>query len=58
MERNPRGLGETAPPHPDQDHEADDRVVARGDLDRHGEYSPMTLDELNGSTLRRSEVRP
>jgi hypothetical protein len=29
----------------------DDRVVARGDLDRHGEYSPMTLIELKGSTL-------
>jgi hypothetical protein len=37
---------------------ADDRVVARGDLDRHGEYSPMTLVERDGSTLHRSEVWP
>ena len=37
---------------------ADDRVVARGDLDRHGDYSPMTLIELDSSTLRRSEVWP
>jgi len=37
---------------------ADDRVVARGDLDRQGEYSPMTLVELHGSTLHRSEVWP
>ena len=36
----------------------DDRVVARADLDRHGEYSPMTLIELDGSALRRSEVWP
>ena len=36
----------------------DDRVVARGDLDRHGEYSPMTLIECEGSTLHRSEVWP
>ena len=27
---------------------AADRVVARGDLDRHGEYSPMTLVERDG----------
>src|SRR5262249_611775 len=37
---------------------ADDRVVARGDLDRLGEYSPMTLVELDSSALRRSEVWP
>ncbi len=36
----------------------DDRVVARADLDRSGEYSPMTLVSINGSTLRRSEVWP
>ncbi|HZS21850.1 MAG TPA: hypothetical protein VFA63_12815, partial [Pseudonocardiaceae bacterium] len=36
----------------------DDRVIVRGDLDRHGEYSPMTLVELDGSALRRSEVWP
>ena len=36
----------------------DDRVAARGDLDRHSEYSPMTLVELDGPTLRRMEVWP
>jgi hypothetical protein len=36
----------------------DDHVVARTDLKRTGEYSPMTLIELEGSTLRRSEVWP
>ena len=36
---------------------AADRAVARGDLDRHGEYSPMTLVERDGSTLYRSEVQ-
>lgn len=37
---------------------ADDRLIARGDLDRCGEYSPTTLVELDGSSLRRSEVWP
>jgi hypothetical protein len=37
---------------------ADDQVVARGDLDRHGEYTPMTLVELHSSTLSRREVWP
>lgn len=32
-------------------------VVVRGDADRTGEYSPMTLLELSGG-LRRSEVWP
>jgi hypothetical protein len=36
----------------------DDRVVARADLDRTGEYTPMTLVELDGSALTRSEVWP
>ena len=36
----------------------DDRVVAHGGLERSGEYSPMTLVVLEGSTLRRSEVWP
>jgi hypothetical protein len=36
----------------------DDRVVARAGLDRSGAYSPMTLVELDGSELRRSEVWP
>jgi hypothetical protein len=35
-----------------------DRVVARADLERSGAYSPMTLVELEGSALRRSEVWP
>jgi hypothetical protein len=38
--------------------DGDDRVVARADLDRSGEYRPMTLVERDGSTLRRSEVWP
>jgi hypothetical protein len=37
---------------------ADDRVVARGDLDRHGEYTPMTLIELRSATLSRREIWP
>ncbi len=36
----------------------DDLVIARGDLDRRGDYSPMTLLELDGDGLRRSEVWP
>jgi hypothetical protein len=36
----------------------DDRVLARADLQREGEYSPMTLVEIDGSHLRRSEVWP
>jgi hypothetical protein len=36
----------------------DDRVIARADLDRTGEYTPMTLVELDGSALTRSEVWP
>ncbi len=38
--------------------DSDDRVVARADLERAGEYNPMTLIELDGATLRRSEVWP
>jgi hypothetical protein len=37
---------------------ADDRIVARGNLDRRGEYSPMNLIELDSSMLHRSEVWP
>src|SRR5262249_31712509 len=36
--------------------DGDDRVVARADLDRSGEYTPMTLGELDGSALRGSGV--
>ena len=36
----------------------DGRVVAREDLDRDGEYSPMTLIVLDGERIRRSEVWP
>src|SRR5712691_9252314 len=36
--------------------DGDDRVVARADLERSGEYSPMTLIELDGPAMRRSEV--
>jgi hypothetical protein len=38
--------------------DSEDRVVARTDLDRTGEYTPMTVVELDGSTLSRSEVWP
>lgn len=34
-----------------------DQIIARGDLDRAGEYSPMTLVTLEGG-LRRDEVWP
>jgi hypothetical protein len=36
----------------------DDTVVARGDVDREGGYSPMTLVELGGPAIRRAEVWP
>jgi hypothetical protein len=36
----------------------DDRLIARGDVERVGGYSPMTLIELDGTTVRRSEVWP
>ncbi len=32
--------------------------IAGGELDREGEYSPMTLLELSGEELRRSEIWP
>lgn len=38
--------------------DADDQLVARASLNRSGEYSPMTLIERDGSTLRRSEIWP
>ena len=36
----------------------DDRVIARGALERSGDYSPMTLLELDGGRVRRREVWP
>lgn len=36
----------------------DDRLVARADLDREGEYSPMTLLELDAGELHREEIWP
>jgi hypothetical protein len=38
--------------------DADDRLVARANLNRSGEYRPMTLVELEGSSLRRTEIWP
>jgi hypothetical protein len=35
-----------------------DRVLARADLERTGEYSPMTLIELDSGAMRRSEGWP
>jgi hypothetical protein len=37
---------------------ADDTVVARGDCDRQGDYSPITLLELGDGRLRRAEIWP
>ncbi|RFU22636.1 DUF7712 family protein [Geodermatophilus marinus] len=36
----------------------DDTVVARGDADRTGDYSPLTLLELRDGGVQRSEVWP
>ncbi len=36
----------------------EDHLIAGGQLDREGDYSPMTLVELAGGDLRRSEVWP
>ena len=36
----------------------DGTLVAAGDLERQGEYSPMTLITREGSVLRREEVWP
>ena len=36
----------------------DDSVVLRSDADRDGDYSPVTLLELSGGAVRRSEVWP
>jgi hypothetical protein len=36
----------------------DGQVVARGDVDREGRYSPMTLLELDDGDVRRTEVWP
>ena len=36
----------------------DDHLVSRAELDRHGEYSPMTLLELDEGSACRSEVWP
>ena len=33
-------------------------TVASGDVDREGDYAPMTLLRLDGATVRRSEVWP
>ncbi len=38
--------------------DANDSLIARADLERRGEYSPMTLIELDPPVLRRSEVWP
>jgi hypothetical protein len=36
----------------------DGRTIARSDLDRVGEYSPMTLLEIASGSVRRTEVWP
>ena len=54
-----RVLIHAAPAHASVEIVTDDGgIVARGDLDRAGDYSPMTLLELGGGALRRSEIWP
>ncbi|HET6915898.1 MAG TPA: hypothetical protein VFH56_07380 [Acidimicrobiales bacterium] len=36
----------------------DDQLVARGELERDGDYSPITLLEIDGGKLRRQEIWP
>ena len=36
----------------------DGTTIARGDVDRDGDYSPITLLELDRGTVRRSEIWP
>jgi hypothetical protein len=38
--------------------DAEDSLIARADLERRGEYSPMTLIEVDPPVMRRSEVWP
>ncbi|WP_219415739.1 DUF7712 family protein [Pseudonocardia nigra] len=54
-----RVLVHAAPAHASVEIRTDDGgVVARGDVDRTGEYSPMTLLAHEGGTFRRSEIWP
>jgi hypothetical protein len=54
-----RVLVHAAPAHAQVELRADDdELLARGDLEREGEYSPMTLIEIDGRDLRREEVWP
>jgi hypothetical protein len=36
----------------------DGRLVVQADIDRDGDYSPMTLLDIDGATVRRREVWP
>jgi hypothetical protein len=36
----------------------DDHVIASGDIDRDGDYSPMTLVDVTGGNLSREEIWP
>ncbi len=36
----------------------DDRIVVRGDAERTGEYSPITLLTINGDSVQREELCP
>lgn len=54
-----RVLVHTAPAQASVEVIADDgKVIAREDIDRDGNYSPMTLMVLGGEHIRRSEVWP
>ncbi len=54
-----RVLVHAAPGHMSMEVVADDgTIVARADLEREGEYSPMTLVDMAGGAPRRTEVWP
>jgi len=51
-------LVHAAPRHMQVEVRAGDRLVASGDAERQGEYSPMTLLQLTGDGITRGEVWP
>jgi hypothetical protein len=54
-----RVLIHAAPAHAEIEIRADDdQLVASGDLDRQGEYTPMTLVEINDGEVHRIEIWP
>lgn len=54
-----RVLVHAAPAHAQVEIRADDdRLIAQGDAERDGDYSPMTLLEIDGDQLHRGEIWP